>query len=162
MKSSFAGVPVHAAMLTEFRSLSPHDTIGAAARLLLAGSQQDFPVIERGEVLGVLTHQRLFAALRERGESALVGREMESEFQVADADEALDSVMARLEPGGCTTLPVLVRGRLVGLLTAENIGEFFMIRAALAEGRSSRPAAPPVIGLPRLAPSPVPARQTGV
>ena len=70
MKSSFAGMPVRAAMLTEFRALSPHDTIGDATKALLAGSQQDFPVVDGVEVVGVLTHQRLFEALRQRGEAA--------------------------------------------------------------------------------------------
>jgi hypothetical protein len=150
MKSSFAGVPVRAAMLTEFRGWSPQDTIGEAAKLLLAGSQQDFPVVESGEVVGVLTHRRLFEALRERGERALVGHKMEEEFHVANADEPLDSVMTRLEPGCCTTLPGLWRGQLVGLLTAENVGEYFMIPSALRtrDERQTPPPLPPSVRAP--------------
>jgi Zn-dependent protease/CBS domain-containing protein len=147
IKSSFAGVPVRAAMLTEFRTLSPQDRVGDATKLLLAGSQQDFPVVDGGRVVGVLTHRRLFEALRERGETAPVGQEMESEFRIADVDEPLDSVMTRLEPGCCTTLPVLRHGQLVGLLTAENVGEYFMIRSALRARGDERtpPLLPPSI-----------------
>ena len=81
MKSSFAGVRVREAMLTDFRGLSPQDTVGDAARLLLAGSQQDFPVLEKGEVVGVLTHTRLLEALRDRGVNVPVGEVMESDFE---------------------------------------------------------------------------------
>jgi predicted transcriptional regulator len=135
-------------MLSDFRTLAPTQTVGDAARWLLAGSQQDFPIVDRGRVVGVLAHQRLFEALREREETAPIAELMDDEFQVADADEPLDQVMSRLEPGGCTTLPVLVRGELVGLLTAENVGEFFMIRRALANRPPPPPRVPPAMAVP--------------
>ncbi len=52
-------------------------------------------------------------------------------------------------------LPVMANGQLVGLLTAENLGEFYMIRRALTEGAGSRPPAPPVIRFPHVLPPPV-------
>jgi Zn-dependent protease len=148
VKSSFTAVPVRAAMLSDFRTLTPTQTVGDAARLLLAGSQQDFPIVDRGRVVGVLAHRRLFEALREREETTPIAEFMDGGFQVADADEPLDQVMSRLEPGGGTTLPVLVRGELVGLLTAENVGEFFMIRRALANRPPPPPRMPPVMAVP--------------
>ena len=39
-------------------------------------------------------------------------------------------------------MPVLADGRLIGLVTPENMGEFFMIRAAL-QSRSDAGQAPP-------------------
>jgi Zn-dependent protease/predicted transcriptional regulator len=159
MKSSFAGVRVREAMLTDFRALSPQDTVGEAARLLLAGSQQDFPVLEKGEVVGVLTHMRLLEALRDRGANAPVGEVMESDFQMASADEELDAALARVEPGLVTLFPVIWNRQLVGLLTAENLGEFCMIRRALVGGGGSRPPVPPVILITRVMPPPLPIRQ---
>ena len=162
MKSSFAGVRVREAMLTDFRGLSPQDTVGDAARLLLAGSQQDFPVLENGEVVGVLAHTRLLEALRDRGVDVPVGEVMESDFQMASAEEELDAALGRIEPGRATLLPVILNRQLVGLLTAENIGEFYMIRRALSGGGGSRPPAPPVIRIPRVMPPPLPIRQPSV
>jgi Zn-dependent protease/predicted transcriptional regulator len=158
-KSSFAGVRVREAMLTDFRGLSPQDTVGDAARLLLAGSQQDFPVTERGEVVGVLTHTRLLEALRDRGVNMPVGEVMESDFQMASAEEELDAALGRVEPGRATMLPVIWNRQLVGLLTAENVGEFYIIRRALSCGSGSCPPAPPVIRIPRVMPPPLPIRQ---
>jgi CBS domain-containing protein len=159
MKSSFAGARVHEAMLTDFRSLSPSQPLGDAARQLLAGSQQDFPVVENGEVVGVLTQARLIGALRERGLDTLVGDIMERSFRRILADEDLDAALGRLEPGQATLLPVMWNRQLVGLLTAENVGEFHMIRRALAEGAGRRPPSPPAIHVPRLLPPPLLVRQ---
>jgi Zn-dependent protease len=159
MKSSFNGARVREAMLTDFRTLSPRESLGDAARLLLAGSQQDFPVVENGRVIGVLTHVRLFEALQGRSPETLVTEVMESDIQIAAPEEELDAAMARVEPGRVTMLPVIRDGQLLGLLTAENLGEFYMIRRALTARVQTRPPAPPVIRTPRVVPPPILARQ---
>jgi CBS-domain-containing membrane protein len=64
MKSALGGIPVGRAMLTDFQSLATSDSLGRAVELILAGSQQDFPVIDSGCVVGVLTRGDLLAAPR--------------------------------------------------------------------------------------------------
>lgn len=148
MKSSFAGASVREAMLTDFRSLSPQDSLVEATKLLLAGSQTDFPVVSDGRVVGMLDHATLFQALRQRGDSARVGDVMRSEFVVLRADQSLDEAMTEVRAEGGLTMAVAEDGRIVGLLTPENVGEFFMIRRALAHRSPSPPRVPPVIGVP--------------
>ena len=150
MKSSFAGVPVREAMLTEFKMLSPHETLGDVTKLLLAGSQQDFPVVERGQVVGMLVHADLFAALRERGENVTVAAVMQRDFEIVEANELLDAAFSHVQAEKGLALPVLQNGQLVGLVTAENLGEFFMIRAALANRRRTPPPLPPINAPPVL------------
>lgn len=150
MKSSFAGAAVRDAMLTEFRALSPNDSLADATRLLLAGSQQDFPVVDSGRVVGILDHAALFQALRERGDLGLVGDVMRSEYVTLRADQSLDEAMSEVRAEGGLTMAVAEDGRFVGLLTPENVGEFFMIRRALAHRSPSPPRVPPVIGAPPL------------
>jgi CBS domain-containing protein len=149
MKSSFTGVPVREAMLTEFQTLAPHETLGDVARRILSGTQQDFPVVdETGRVLGVVTHAEFFPALRERGDGIGVTAVMTTAFEVAAAAEPLTEVMARVPAGRTGVVPVFDNGRLAGLLTPENLGEFMMIQAALRPRRSDRWFAPPPL-LPR-------------
>ena len=141
MRSSLAGVPVRSAMLTEFRVLRPHDTLQQAVELILAGSQQDFPVVEGDRVVGVLTRAKLLEALAKRGRDAPVGETMETAFRTVEPTEPMDSALRRLQESRCHTLPVVSDHRLDGVLTLDNVGEFVMIDTALrsaAAGGSGR------------------------
>ena len=48
-----------------------------------------------------------------------------------DSHEMVETALIRFQESGAKTLPVMHRGRFVGLLTSENITEFLMIRSAL-------------------------------
>ena len=147
IKSSFAGVPVREAMLTEFQAVAPEETLGDLARRILAGTQQDFPVVDgQGRLVGLVTREHLFHALREQGDAQWVAQTMVTEFPSTSPGEMLEHVFTRMHAAGCGTLPVLLDGRLVGLLTAENIGEYVMIQAAMnARGRDRWTAPPPLL-----------------
>ena len=138
MRAALSGLPVRQAMLTDFRTLAPQDTLGRAVELLIAGSQQDFPVVEDARVAGILTQSGLIVALAQRGRNLPVADAMQRDFQVAEAAELLETAFARLQSCACRTLPVTERGRLVGLLTAENVGELVMVQAALEEAERGR------------------------
>ena len=43
----------------------------------------------------------------------------------------LESAFAKLKDCNCHTLPVTLNGKLVGLLTMDNLGEYMRIQAAL-------------------------------
>ena len=131
MKTSLGGIPVRRAMLTEYQSLSPADSLERAVEAILGGSQTDFPVVDDKTVVGVLTRNDLLAALSQRGKQAPVSEVMRRDFQVVDANEMLEPAFMRLQTCGCHTMPVTHQGELVGLLTSDNIGEFLMIQSAL-------------------------------
>lgn len=126
-------VPVRAAMLTEFATLTPGDTLGRAADLLLAGSQQDFPVAIDGQLGGVLTRQALLVGLAQGGRDSLVGDAALVQLSQVEVGAPLIQAVARLREAGEPCLQVIDRGSPVGLLNLENVGEFLMIRSALGE-----------------------------
>ena len=132
MKGALDGIPVAHAMITDFRTLAPTDPLTHAVDLLLAGSQQDFPVVDDGRVLGVLTRQALLTALARRTDQHRVVDVMEADVPRADPFEMLDSALERLQQSRVRTMPVIARDGLVGLLTMENVGEFVSVRSALS------------------------------
>jgi Zn-dependent protease len=136
MRTALSGIPVSRAMLTEFQTVASDDPAQRVLELVLAGSQQDFPVIDGGRLAGVLLRSDVLKALAQRGSEWRVRDIMRREFEVVDGADMLDTAFARLQSCNCHTLPVTNRGVLVGLLTMENVGEFLRIQSAL--GRSPR------------------------
>jgi Zn-dependent protease/CBS domain-containing protein len=138
MKNALSGIPVQRVTITDYQTLTPQDTLGRAVELILAGSQTDFPVVESDRVVGVLARSDILTALSKQERHAPIAAIMRRDFQVVDANEMLEPAFARLQTCGCHTMPVTYNGRLVGLLTTDNIGEFLMIQAAAhpAPGRS--------------------------
>jgi CBS domain-containing protein len=136
MKSALGGIPASHAMIREFHTLSADDPLARAVELTLAGFQQDFPVLEGDELVGVLTRADLLKAIAGKGEQALVREAMQSRFETADPSEMLESVFARLQACGCHSLPLVRAGRLEGMLTMDNVGEYIMFQSALRGARA--------------------------
>jgi CBS domain containing-hemolysin-like protein len=131
MKSALGGIPVARAMITDFEALHPEDRLQRAIELILAGSQQDFPVADNGQVLGILTRQDLIRALAQRGQETLVRDVMQREFEIVDPAEMLETALQRLQSCPCHTAAVVRNGALEGLVTMDNIGEWVAIQSAL-------------------------------
>lgn len=104
-----------------------------AVDLTIAGSQNDFPVLKDNKVIVVLIQKQLISSLQTHGKDSAVTDVMQRSFATADADEMLHGAFRKLSKCQCHTLPVLRDGRLIGLLTMDNIGEFMRIQTALEQ-----------------------------
>lgn len=135
MKYSLSGIPVSRAMVTDFRTLAPADTLATAIELTLAGTQRDFPVVENGDVVGILQQKDMLAALARQGPEVPVSSVMQREFEVVQASEMVESAFRRLGVGRATSAPVSSQGHLVGMITMDNIGELLAIQGALGRTR---------------------------
>ena len=138
MKTALSGIPVRRAMLTDFRTLSPADSLGGVIQMSLDGSQKDFAVVQDDVVVGILTQGDLLAALSKEDSTMPVTDVMQRDFVTVDAHEMLESAFARFGKCSCKTLPVVHDGRLVGMLTMDNVGEFLAIQSALGRIRRLR------------------------
>ncbi len=131
LKSALAGILVREAMLTDYHTVSPGDPLEGLVQLTLAGSQRDFPVVARGQVVGVVTQAGLLEALARADGGMTAADVMRRDLCEADSGEPLETALVRLRESHCSTMPVVLGGRLVGLLTMDNIGELMRIRAAM-------------------------------
>lgn len=136
IRNSLGGIPVSRAMLTQYESLSPTDTLARVVELILSGSQHDFPVVEAGHIIGILDRETFIKALTNKGQNAPVTEVMRRDVPEVDTHEMIESAISRLNESGARTLPVTHAGQLVGVITSENITEFLMIRSALRKASS--------------------------
>jgi Zn-dependent protease/predicted transcriptional regulator len=121
------GIPVRAAMITDFRHLDHGDTIRDAANLLLATSQQDFPVMHGDQVIGLLDRNLLLRALAAEGPDAYVAGVMDRDYLALDPYADLAEMLPLMAQNNKCAL-VMQGEQLVGLLTTENLAEFLRLR----------------------------------
>lgn len=131
MQSALEGLRVRDGMMTRFRTLAPEDTLERAVAELLAGSQQDFPVVEDGVPVGILRRNDLVKALADNRRDTPVGEVMSRGCETVDETMPLRAAVEAMQAKQCGTLPVMRDGRVAGLLTLENVSEIIMINTAL-------------------------------
>jgi Zn-dependent protease/CBS domain-containing protein len=124
-------------MLTDFATLSPADTLEDALDKAVHSLQDDFPVIRGGDMVGVISKQKILGALRSEG-NGYVQPVMNRIFEVAQRQESLASAFRKLTSRNTSIIPVVEDQRLVGIVTLQNLMHSM---ALLAEGRKLRKAA---------------------
>ena len=121
------GIPVRAAMITEFHTLDHGNTVRDAANLMLSTSQQDFPVLHGDQVVGMLGRNLLLKALANQGPDAYVAGVMDRDFLSLEPSRDLAAVLPLMAQAGRCAL-VMDQARLLGLLTTDNLSEFLLLR----------------------------------
>jgi Zn-dependent protease/CBS domain-containing protein len=134
------GLSVRDAMMTPVETLAPGATLGDAVDLLLRTAQKEFPILDgAGRPRGLLTKDALIGALREAGPSAPVADSMVREVPSLPAWRPLEAGLATLNQAKAPALFVLDdHGRLVGVVTPENVGEMMLVRSVRPDFRFRR------------------------
>jgi stage IV sporulation protein FB len=136
-RHQLSGLPVRAAMVTQFDVLDAAQPLQLARERLLAGSQQEFPVAEGGTIVGVLGRADLVRGLEAGGPDLPIGRAVARGGDAADPNEPLEAALTRMRERRLGALPVVSGGLLVGLLTIENVSELLLMQDALEKRRPS-------------------------
>jgi Zn-dependent protease/CBS domain-containing protein len=134
------GALVSDAMITEFQSLGTNATVNDAAEALIRTTQTEFPIVDgAGRLRGVLTREAMVKALKDRGPQTPVLEVMQSDVPTVPSRAKLDTALRSLMQKGSPVVGVNdADGRLIGLLTVENLGEMMMVHSA----RPEAPAGP--------------------
>lgn len=137
MREVARGVIVDDAMVTRFESLGPQSQVEDAVQCLIRTTQHEFPVVDgAGRLRGLLGRDELIKALKERGPLTPVVEVMRTDIPVLERRRSLDEALRLLQASRLPAVGIAdAEGRLVGLVTPENVGEMMMVEAA-------RPSAP--------------------
>ena len=137
MREVSRGLLARDAMVSRFEALSPASRIEDAVQKLLATSQHEFPVVdESGRMQGLVTRADIIRGLRERQPETSVPEIMRTGIPDVSDRQSLKNAMDLMQTHGHPAVAVHdATGRLVGLITPENLGELMMV---LSEDRSGR------------------------
>jgi stage IV sporulation protein FB len=132
-RAASRGIIIDQMMVTRFVTLPIHATLRMAADTLLDTEQRELPVVDNnGNVEGILTRDHLVRGLSARGPDSGVAEAMGRPVPVLPLGLSFDEAVSRLRASGYPALPVVNEvGRMVGLLTADNITDLVMLRRAV-------------------------------
>ena len=109
----------------------PGQNLGELAARLFHSYQEDFPVVGgRGDVEGILTRDRLIAMLGQHGPDYPVAEAMRTDFPTIGLEDRVAHALERMRAGNFKAVPVLEEGRLVGMLSMEDISEVYSLLSA--------------------------------
>jgi stage IV sporulation protein FB len=146
LRAMSRGVPVSAAMMTQFATLTPDVPIEEAVQTLLRTSQSEFPVIDAiGKPVGLLGRLDIIRALKQPGPNARVAEAMSPDLPAVGHRRCLSDALKILQEKTAAAVAVVdADGKLIGLITPETVGEMLMVQNARPEGvprgRWRRPA----------------------
>jgi len=126
------GRSVADAMITQFKSLGPGSTADDAAKLLLATTQQEFPVLDNDQRLsGMVTRAALVETMNSSGPKTPVAQFMDTNVHRAGPNDALSDLVIPLQTGEFVAIAAVDSdGRLIGYVTRENFSELIMLQTA--------------------------------
>ena len=127
VRSSLGKSSVKLAMLTDVHTVSPDETVGEVLERICHGLQQDFPVVEGGEVVGILSREAIFSALHKHEKSTRVKDVMQKDFVSTTEDTSLSEIYKTMIAHRLHVMPVMKDKKLKGMINLEQIGKYHMI-----------------------------------
>jgi acetoin utilization protein AcuB len=102
--------------------------LGEALQLMMDNRFRHLPVVRDGRLAGIVTERdilryRAVTSFREDWWRAPVSAAMVANVQTAGPDDSLTEVVGRLAVSRIGALPIVERGRLVGLVTLTDVLE---------------------------------------
>lgn len=107
--------------------LSPDDPILKAMKLSLHSFQSDFPVVEQGKVIGLITKTEIFSGIHKHHPKIAVSQVMRRNFPIASLGDSLYAVQQKMAAEKLSAVPVIENEELKGLLTLEDITEAYRL-----------------------------------
>jgi Zn-dependent protease/predicted transcriptional regulator len=138
VRASLSGVPVSRAMVANTLTVAPNESVASVVEHMLAGFQDDIPVVEEGVLVGIVGRREALKAAMDGGPGLPASSVMAEAVPVVHETDSLEVALERLQESGRRSIPVLRDGLLVGMLPVENVAYVLQVRerarAAAAHG----------------------------
>lgn len=135
-QSMLSGYTVRDVLMCEIPAVQASDTVSSAVTLLLGSQNKNFLVMRGQEAVGTLSRDEIIKALADKGDAALVENVMNREVVTLAPEESLDTIYCHIQQR-TELMVVKEHGRVAGIVDADNILEFIMVKSALMRNDGS-------------------------
>ena len=106
-------------------TVTPYHTFGQVLDSVIHGYQEDFPVVdESGRLVGMITRDEIMAAAHSQERYSSVRDLMKTNIPtISSGADLFEDGLRALQQSGLRALPVTEDGKLVGMLTIEDVGQ---------------------------------------
>ncbi|MCM4167147.1 Putative zinc metalloprotease Rip3 [Arenibacter antarcticus] len=119
---------VKEATLTNITLLSPVNCVQEVVDILLAGTEKDFVVVDKGEIVGIVAYKDIIKYANTP--SMLVKEIMQKSFKTVDASTSMTEVLEQIGREKIGFYPVVEEKKLIGAIDRVNISEFILLKSA--------------------------------
>ncbi len=123
LTSRLEKLPVSSLMITDFRTISPGEPLTAVVEKSLHTFQNDFPVVENGKFVGILTRSSVIESLHHHLHERRVGDIAKRNFPTILPEATAAEALTAMRSSGVTVAPVEQDGKLFGIITMEKLLE---------------------------------------
>lgn len=110
-------------MLEDFNTLSGADTLEEALHRALHATQDVFPVVRSGSLVGAISRQSIVEALERGGNGYVQGMMTRGLVTAAPNDPVMTTLRRMAGHGGAQLVPVVEGERVVGIVTPANLSQ---------------------------------------
>ena len=110
-------------MLEDFNTLSGADTLEEALHRALHATQDVFPVVRSGSLVGAVSRQGIVEALESGGNGYVQGMMTRGLRTAAPDDPVMTALRRMVGHGGAQLVPVVEGDRVVGIVTPQNLSQ---------------------------------------
>ena len=137
-REALRGLTVSQVMLSDFSVISPTTTVNQLIQeYVFAKGQRYFLVADEGEMGGILTLQNI-QGVSQQNKDITQAKEIMTpidKLKIAHPDEDVLNVLERMNETGINQMPVVSAGRVIGLITRDNLMIFLSFRSKMGRWR---------------------------
>ncbi len=111
----------------DFLTVSASTPLSQILALSLHSHQEDFPVVDRGKLVGLLTRSDIILTIHQFGVQTLVRDAMKKDFPTVGVNDSLIKVHRLMEEWQIKAIPVLKQERVVGIVSLEDISRVYLL-----------------------------------
>lgn len=127
LKETLKKFKVKDILSADFFTVNSDTTLAKVMELIFHSHQEDFPVVDGDQTVGFVTRHDIMTGINSVGAQAAVREVMRKDFpKVADTDQLIH-VQKIMEENSLRAIPVERAGKIVGVITIEDIGRVYSI-----------------------------------